>query len=519
MKIFPVKFISEIDKYTIDHEPILSVNLMERAALRIFEILKSDYPDRPILVLAGPGNNGGDALALSRMLLLEEFEVLTLLLNSENLAPDTAINKSRLTYIRKAKIIELEKGDELPLLNKNFLVIDGLFGSGLNRPLEGRALDLVKWVNKSGMEVLAIDIPSGLFGEDNRLNNPEGIIRAKRTFSFQFPKLSFLFPDNHQYTGMWEILDIGLNPSKIELSSTDWYFTDAEMCRAWLPKRDLFSHKGSMGHVLLIAGSYNKMGAAILAAKAALRAGTGLLTVQIPNNNCQALYIAVPEAMVSIDRSDLMFTEYPKLDDFSAVGVGPGIGIRQNSVKALSSLLDDIAAIPLVLDADALNIIAANPEMLDKLPMNSVLTPHPKEFERLVGGWKNDYDRFLKAKVFVEKYQLVLVLKGAFTMVVSPEGHCHFNSTGNPGMATAGSGDALTGIILTLLGRGIPSYRAAVIGVYLHGLAGDFAKEHYGEEAMIATDIIDFLAKAFKKVEEIPESADSDSFILYSSKR
>jgi ADP-dependent NAD(P)H-hydrate dehydratase / NAD(P)H-hydrate epimerase len=265
-----------------------------------------------------------------------------------------------------------------------------------------------------------------------------------------------------------------------------------------LPKRHKFFHKGNAGHVLLVAGSYGKMGAAVLASRACLRSGAGLLTVQVPHATCCVMHTAVPEAMVNIDRSDLMFTEFPVLEPFDAIGVGPAIGIRSNAIKALSDLFDKIGDKPLVLDADAINIISSNPVLLEKLPQHVILTPHPGEFERLVGKWNNDFHRLQMAVNFAVKYKVVLVLKGAYTTVVNSDGVCYFNSTGNPGMATAGSGDALTGIVLAMLGRGLAPLQAAILGVYIHGLAGDFARDENGEESLIASDIIDNLGAAFK---------------------
>lgn len=500
MKIFPVSVISQIDNYTIENEPILSVNLMERAANKFYLALKDRYTRNAFLVLAGPGNNGGDALAISRMLLLDGFDVTTLLLRRDNLSSDNAINLDRLRHFQKAKIEFWEETFTMPETSDNCILIDGLFGSGLSRPLEGSALKLVQAVNNLKCEVISIDIPSGLMGEDNGSNNPDGIIRASHTFTFQFPKLAFLFPENQDYVGNWEVLDIKLNKEKIEEISTNWELTCLPDIVKIIPKRKVFSHKGNMGHVLLIAGSYGRMGAAVLASKACLRSGVGLLTVQVPHASCHILHIAVPEAMVSIDRSDLMFTEFPDLAKFSAVGIGPAIGIRSNCIKALSELLDQIGSKPLVLDADAITILAQHSDIMNKVPQGAILTPHPREFERLVGTWSHDFERLQKAIDFSCLRKVILVLKGAYTTVVWPNGTCHFNPTGNPGMATAGSGDVLTGIILALLGRGITPAEAAIAGVYIHGLAGNMACDKEGEEALIASDITASLGSAFKKV-------------------
>lgn len=502
MKIFPVKAIAEIDSYTVEHEPILSVNLMERAARRLFDTIKERYEGRRFIVLAGPGNNGGDAIATGRMLILAGYEVDIVLPKSEGLSPDTQTNRDRLQHLRQARVIELDKGGLLPEPDPSCVVIDGLFGSGLNRPLSGVFLELVRIVNSWNAEVIAIDIPSGLMGESNAGNNPEGIIRATRTYTFQFPKLSFLFPENEQFVGEWEILPIGLHQKKMAEMQTPWYLTEKEEVKAILPRRPKFAHKGNFGHDLLIAGSFGRMGAAVLAARACLKTGAGLLTVQLPNKTCHVMHCSVPEAMVSIDRSDIMFTEFPPLDPFKAVGVGPAIGCKPNCVRAFSDLLDNIGERSLVVDADAITILASEQSLLSKLPKNTVLTPHPGEFRRLVGDWNDDFHRLEKAVEFSATHKVVLVLKGAYTAVISPDGSCYFNPTGNPGMATAGSGDVLTGIILSLLGQGIAALDAARAGAYIHGLAGDMAMEEEGEAALTASDIIGYLGKAISSIQK-----------------
>lgn len=502
MKIFPVKAIAEIDSYTVEHEPILSVNLMERAARRLFDTIKERYEGRTFIVLAGPGNNGGDAIAIGRMLILASYDVDIVLPQSEGLSPDTQINRDRLQHLRQARVIELDKGGLLPTPDPSCIVLDGLFGSGLNRPLSGVFLELVRIVNSWNAEVIAIDMPSGLMGESNAGNNPEGIIRATLTYTFQFPKLSFLFPESEPYVREYEVLPIGLHPKIIAEIATPWHLTEREEIRAMLPQRTKFAHKGNFGHDLLIAGSFGRMGAAVLAARACMKSGAGLLTVQVPNKTCHLMHCSVPEAMVNIDRSDLMFTEFPPLDPFNAVGVGPAIGCKQNCKRAFSDLLDNIGGRALVLDADAITILASEQDLLAKLPENTVLTPHPGEFRRLVGDWNDDYHRLEKAVEFSAARKVVLVLKGAYSTVVTPDGNCYFNPTGNPGMATAGSGDVLTGIILSLLGQGLAPLDAARAGVYIHGLAGDMAMEEEGEAALTASDIIRFIGKAISSIQK-----------------
>jgi len=496
MKIFPVNDISKIDAYTIEHEPILSINLMERAARRLFDVIKDRYGGRWFMVLAGPGNNGGDALSLARMLLLNGFEVKIVLLKSEGLSNDAQINRERLRHVKGGVFLEMDKGDSLPAVDNNCVIIDGLFGYGLNRPLTGKVLEIVQIVNSWNVEVVSIDIPSGLMGESNAGNNRDGIIRANLTLTFEFPKLSFMFPENEVFLGSWEVLPIGLNSQKIEELPCSWYLTQADDVKCLFKRRTRFMHKGDFGHDLLIAGSNGKMGAAVLAARACMKTGAGLLTVHVPNKTCNVMHCSVPEAMLSIDRSNLMFTEFPSLESYKAVGVGPAIGCGNNTVQGLSNLLDHIQDKPLVLDADALNILSSNTDLLNKLHYNTILTPHPGELKRLIGVWYDDFDRLQKVIDFCIKYGVILVLKGAFTTVVSSKGECYFNTTGNVGMATAGSGDVLTGVILSLLGQGLSPLNAAIAGVYIHGAAGDLACNSEGYAGVIASDIVDNLGRA-----------------------
>ncbi|NQU86494.1 MAG: NAD(P)H-hydrate dehydratase, partial [Mariniphaga sp.] len=448
MKLFTTKQIAEIDRYTIEHEPIADIDLMERASLQMVNwLLKNISNEKTLKVFAGPGNNGGDALAIARLIVEYEYKVEVFLLDfNKGLSGSPQINCQRLEEQNKVLLKKIRNEDDIPEIKENEVIIDGLFGSGLSRPLEGLTEIVVKKINTSKCTVVAIDIPSGLMGEDNGNNNTENIIQADHTLTLQFPKISFFFPENEKYVEKWEVLPIGLQPEGIRITQSDFSFLLEDEIAAILPKRSWFGHKGTMGHALLIAGSYGKMGAAVLASRACLRAGVGLLTTHIPRLGYQIIQNSVPEAMASIDPSDLMFTEFPELDNFTSVGVGPGLDTKQNTKRALFSLFKQSTK-PLVIDADALNILAENPKWLKEIPANSILTPHPGEFGRLVGVFDNSYQRLILQKNFAQKYKVIVVLKGAFTSIATPEGKVFFNSTGNPGMATAGSGDALTGII------------------------------------------------------------------------
>lgn len=495
MKIFATNQIGTIDKMTIENEPILSINLMERASLAMFKWISGKFEPGVTTLFAGAGNNGGDALALARMMALGGWDVTVYMITTDNLSPECKINYDRLTHLSKVKLKNLS--DTQPQLSEG-IVIDGLLGSGTNRPPEGNILKAIQIINEGQCPVISIDLPSGFRGENNADVHRDAIVKATYTLSLGFPKLAFLFPENDAFVGEWHVLNIGLNQQAIDQSLTSWHYTSAPDAKALLPSRDKFAHKGHYGHALLISGSYGMMGAAVLSSKACLKAGVGLLTTHVPRYGYNIMQTAVPEAMVSIDRSDILFSEFPDLEGYDAIGVGPGIGLKTNTVEALEQLLNKITTQPLVVDADALNILSQHPDLIDKLPRNAVLTPHPKEFRRLAGSWTNDYERLEKLIAFSTKHHVVVVLKGAYTTIATPNGTCYFNSTGNPGMASAGSGDVLTGIILGLLSQKIPPAEAAILGVYLHGSAGDCYANAESEESLTANDIVKNIGAAFK---------------------
>jgi hydroxyethylthiazole kinase-like uncharacterized protein yjeF len=503
MKVFTTSRIREIDALTIRHEPVASVDLMERAALACTIWLEERFSrDTSFIILTGPGNNGGDGWAIGRLLAGKGYSNIRLFSVSpfSELSTDAAINHQRLLDQNLVPVTVIESADQFPVIRKNDIILDSLFGSGLSRPLNGLAAELVKHINLSGAGVIAVDLPSGLMGEDNSGNTPDTIVKAKHTLTFQFPKLSFFFSENDEFVGEWTILDIGLHRESIEKTGTPYYYLTRDDISRMIRPRRKFSHKGTYGHALLIAGSYGMMGAAVLASKACLRAGAGLVTVHIPRKGYDILQSAVPEAIVSLDPSDERFSEPPVLASYSAVGAGPGIGTTPVVEHALENLLQNCSK-PLVIDADALNLIAAHKEWLERIPANSILTPHPKEFERLAGKSATGYDRLMKQIEFARDRKVILVLKGANTSIAMPDGTCYFNSTGNPGMATGGSGDVLTGMILSLLAQGYETYDAARTGVYLHGLAGDLAACSAGRNSLIASDITEHIGSAFMKTE------------------
>ena len=498
MKLFACSQISEIDRLTSELEHISSIDLMERASVKAADwIINNIGNDRPFWLFAGPGNNGGDVLAVARILAWYQFNCTVFLSTFDHdLKGDPAINLQRLKEQNKVLLKTIDSEESIPEIPSNVIVVDGLFGSGLNKPLEGLAAEIVQKINLSGAAIISIDIPSGLFGEANSRNNLSSVVRADHTLTFQFPKISFLFPENCQFTGDWKVLPIGLSQEAICQTESNYFYLTKEFISGKIKKRDKFSHKGSYGHALLIAGSFGKMGAAVLASKACLRSGVGLLTSHIPRLGYEIIQNSVPEAMTSIDRSDFVFSEFPDLNSFSSIGIGPGLDKKSDSQLAFKKLLQQKPK-RLVVDADALNILAENQDWYNLLPENAILTPHPKEFERLAGPSANSFDRLQIQLQFSARYKVIVVCKGAHTCITFPNGEVYFNSTGNPGMATGGSGDVLTGIILGLLAQNYSPEEAAIIGVYLHGLSGDLAAEKFGQQALIAGDIIEQMGKAF----------------------
>ncbi|HKK63014.1 MAG TPA: NAD(P)H-hydrate dehydratase, partial [Bacteroidales bacterium] len=485
-----------------------SIDLMERAASKLaWWITKYYKTDRKVLIIAGPGNNGGDALALSRILMQRQYEVEPYLITtSGKLSADCDFNKRRLSREFDIEPVLINDDKAFPEIGAYDLVIDGIFGSGLSRPAAGIYGSIIRYLNASGVEIVSIDIPSGLMGEDNRENDVSSIIRANHTLTFQFPFLSFLFADNANYTGKWHILDIGLHPQKIEEMPASYTISTKNDIDKLLINRKRHSHKGSYGHVICIGGSYGMLGAALLAGNSALRAGAGLVTLHVPSCGVEVVQTAFPEAIVNADQSEKYISQVPDISKYSAVAIGPGIGKETKTADVVKDVLVSMKnkGKSLVIDADALNIISENSGFTELLPKGCILTPHPIEFDRLAVNSKDCFSRHENQIAFSKKYQVVVVLKGAYTGISFPDGRYLFNTSGNPGMASGGSGDVLTGIIVSLLAQGMDTYSATVSGVYLHGVAGDLAAEKYGMEALIAGDLVKHLGNAFKKVRSKP---------------
>lgn len=501
MKILPVEKIREADAYTIKNEPIASIDLMERAATQLYSWIKKRVDKTHVIhVFAGLGNNGGDGLVVTRLLLNKGYNVKTYVIRySEKTSEDFQINLNLLIKLGKGEILDIKSKKEFPQIDEEDIIIDAIFGSGLARPVTGFIADVINHINSIDAVKIAIDMPSGLFADNYTDPKKGAIVRADYCLSFQFPKLAFFMPGNDQFAGDWKILDIGLSAAYINQAKADYFYMEKRDIAPMLKKRRKFDHKGAFGHALLIAGGYGKMGAAILASKACLRSGVGLLHTHIPKSAIQIMQTAMPETMLSIDRYDNYFSEIPDLGPYDAVGIGPGLGKEHQSQMALKLLIQEFPN-PIVFDADALNILSENKTWLAFLPKGSILTPHPKEFERLAGKWSDDFEKLKLLKEFSFKHNVYVVLKGANTASCFPDGKIYFNSTGNPGMATAGSGDVLTGIITGLLAQGYSPGIAAVLGVYIHGLAGDIAAKKIGVEALLAGDIVEHIGKAFKRL-------------------
>ncbi len=501
MKILSCTQQKEADNYTIANENILSINLMEKAASLISEEISRrwDHSHR-IIVFAGSGNNGGDAVAVARMLFQKGYPVEIYLFNTKGTLSDECMtNVKRLKDCGFANYNEITSSFNPPQLTANDIVIDGLFGSGINKALSGGFASVVKYINASQATVVSIDLPSGLMGEDNSYNIRANIIQADLTLSIQLPKLAFFFPENEEFIGEWKLLDIGISKDFINKAETPYQITEEADITSMIKPRNRFAHKGNFGHGLLIAGSYGMAGASILAAKACMRSGIGLLTVHAPICNHNIVQTAVPEAIVQDDVHEHYFAEPVDLDTYQALAIGPGIGQEEETSFALFDQLSE-CYIPLVLDADALNIFSSHRNYLNRIPKRSILTPHVGELERIIGRCNNSFERLTKAKELASYIQCYIILKGAYTTIITPEGNCYFNPTGNPGMATGGSGDVLTGILLALLAQGYTQEEACRLGVYVHGLAGDIAANRVGEISLTASDIIFALPEAWKNL-------------------
>lgn len=497
LKILSAEQIRQADAYTIAHEPITSTVLMERASNAFVKwFLKFAAVSNRIGIVCGTGNNGGDGLVIARLLTDYNYDVSVFVVRGSAAAsPDFATNWKRLNP--SIKVYEIQDAIGNLSFDAFDIVIDAIFGTGLSRPVTGIYQQVIEKMNLAKAIRVAVDIPSGLLADGPSQGT---IVQANYTITFQLPKLSFLLPENFKFTGEWSAVRIGLDKQFIAQAPSQYFLFEKKDLVALVKPRNKFDHKGVYGKALLIAGSYGMMGAAVLSARAAMRSGLGLLTTHVPACGYEIMQTAIPESMVSVDASTNFLSTLPFLNGYDAIGIGPGLGQRDESKEALQELLQQ-TSVPLVLDADALNLMAAHKELLSLLPTGSILTPHPGEFQRLVGAWTDDFERLKRQQKFAMESKCIVVLKGAYSAIAMPSGEVFFNSTGNPGMATGGSGDVLTGLLTGLLAQGYVSKEAALLGVYLHGLAGDLAAKATSQHGLIASDIIDFISSAYHELE------------------
>lgn len=493
MKIFTAAQIREWDKYTIKEEPVTAVDLMERAATGCFKWLKKNTPPtKHFIICCGTGNNGGDGLVIARLLQQAKFKVTVYILDSKKRSDEFSINLNRLSSL-KMEVFFVHTTKDFPSISKNAVVIDALYGTGLDRPLKNIPAQLVNHINQQVTTVISIDMPSGLCADI--FSGKEAIIKATHTLSFETNKLAFLLPENAVYTGQIHLIAIDLNKKYYEATPTLFETIDQQLISKIYKPRNQFTHKYNFGHALLYAGSKNMMGAAVLCTKACIRSGTGLATIHV-TPGCEAIiHTALPEA-ITTSVNDTSKSWLKK----TAIAAGPGLEISVKNKNLLKKLLSAWAG-PLVIDATALSILASFKALLPLRKLHpAILTPHAGEFEKLFGKTTNPFERLQLATEKAATLQCYIILKGHYTLIACPDGKHYFNTTGNAGMATAGSGDALTGILCGLLAQGYTEKEASILGVYLHGLAGDIAAEKISQEAMIASDIIDCLGEAFKQI-------------------
>jgi len=514
MKIFSKKQFYECDRITSEKQGISSTDLMERAGIEIFNWLhiRMQGAQVPIHVFCGIGNNGGDGLVVARHLILHGYNVITYVVNcSDKRSKDFLINYDRIKDTTKNWPKLLKCKEEFPEIGVDDIIVDAVFGIGLNRPAQGWVIELFKHFRASKAFTLAIDVPSGLY-LDKTPEDEHGVVWANHTLSFMTPKLVFFLPETAKYTLQWEVLDIGIDQEFYLKTETDAELIGKQEASKVFKPRDKFSHKGSFGHSLIIGGSYGKMGSVLLTSRATLSVGAGLVSAYIPKCGYTILQTALPEAMVITDVDKELITDINFNIQPTVIGIGIGIGTELKTIKTFKSFLAE-NKLPIVIDADGINILAKDKTILKLLQPSTVLTPHPKEFERLIGTWKDDFDKLKKAKAFAKKHQIILVIKGAQTITISDD-KLYINSTGNPGLATAGSGDVLTGIITGLISQDYSPFKAAIFGVYLHGKSADIASQYFGYESMIASHVIEYLNEAyldlFKKPEPPQEIDDDD---------
>lgn len=485
MNIYSAQQIHALDAATLELQGISSDMLMERAAVQFVHLLlKNHASTRHFVIACGIGNNGGDGLCIARLLHLKGYRVTLLILGDIQTGSADAQSNYQRSQQLGIDTFHLSAGERIPWFDE-VVVIDAIFGIGLNKPITGWLADCIHDLNELPAIRIAVDIPSGLSAD---VPASGMILCADQAISFQTPKLSFFFPENEKYLGSWQIADIGLSKNWQLQEPSMYQFIQADAFKSNLIPRAKFSHKGNHGHSLVIAGNTGTPGAADLCASACLHTGAGLVTLC-----CDHPQFEHPE---------IMYTGRAGIRDllsghkYQAIAIGPGLGTDADSIDLVSTVLNTVQQ-PLVIDADAINIIAAHPILAGRIPPNSILTPHPKEWSRLAGtptDWLTLLNTLRETAI---RLNCIIVYKQAFTIIATPDGICSFNSSGNPGMATAGSGDVLTGVITGLLAQGYASEFAAKAGVFLHGLAGDVAMQKRRGQNIVAGDLLYNLQEAY----------------------
>ncbi|HFK5569565.1 NAD(P)H-hydrate dehydratase [Elizabethkingia meningoseptica] len=497
MKILSSGQIKILDQKTATVQNISSWQLMERASEAVTDAIlhKVKGLQPSFCIFCGKGNNGGDGLAVARMLLRKNFDVTVFLLHSDKYSDDNLENQKRLKNIG-LNVITFNERSRLEIPSGS-LIIDALFGNGLHSPLNSEWNTVFSQIESaSPLHIFAIDLPSG-FMADHPMEESFPCLKTDHVFTFEIPKPGLLFPPSYYWLKDFSIVKIGLDEATRESLDSFYYYTEKSMIQALLKPVSKFSHKGTFGHVLIIGGSYGKTGAPVLSAKAALKTGSGLVSLYLPKCGYNSAQTSLTEAMCITDTEEKHITETPDISAYQAVAIGMGAGQQSSTAEAVLKCLKENPNASFVIDADALNVLSKQEDPFLYIPENSILTPHPKELQRLIGSWDNDFEKIEKVRTITQRYKINILIKGAYTVSVLSDGNCYFNATGNWGMATAGAGDTLSGVLVSLAGQGYSSHEACILGTYLHGLAGDLAIEKIHPHSLTAGNISDFISEAY----------------------
>ncbi|MCS7203093.1 MAG: NAD(P)H-hydrate dehydratase [Thermodesulfovibrio sp.] len=508
MKVVNSQEMTKIDSLTINQYGIPSFVLMERAALAVANHILKRKP-KDVVVIAGPGNNGGDGIALSRILKDKVRKIKVFLPFSEDKLSEDCKNQIKIALNFGVPIV-WSFPSEKDLLEADFIV-DAIFGTGLKRDIEGELRDFIERVNSLKKFIVSIDIPSGVSSDTGQILG--AAIKADLTITFGALKRGHLLYPGRDFVGQIFVEDIGF-PKEL-LDEIKVHIIDKDFAKTLVPPRPKYSHKGKYGHLLIVAGSVGKTGAALMTAKAALRSGSGLVTLAVPSiidtvfqaNVFEEMILSLPSTAQTLSKSAIPEILSFIIDKANCVAFGPGVGVNEDIEEILKSIILQ-SPYPLVIDADGITVLSKIRDILKEAKSEIVLTPHPGELSRLINLSVKEIEknRVDITKQVAEEFKVVVVLKGVPTVISNPEGLTFINTTGNPGMATAGSGDVLTGIIGSLIGQGVKSFYAAVLGVYLHGLSGDIASKDKGFHGLVAGDIIESIPKAFLELTDASNS-------------